>query len=107
MATPEQVLNLRLLIAEPDETTYSEELLDIRIDSAGGDLNQVAYGVWVEKAAALAMLTDISEGGSSRSNGSLHAKALQMVKLFKDKLDEQDENTPGPGRSFVINRLTR
>jgi len=107
MATPEQLLNLRLLIAEAGEQTYSEGLLDTRIDAAGGNLNQVAYDVWVEKAAAYAALADISEGGSSRSNGSLQAKALEMVKLFKGKLDEADENVPGPGRGFRINRLVR
>lgn len=107
MATSEQLLNLRLLIAESDETSYSEELLNTRIDEAGGNLDQVAYVVWTEKAASYAALADISEGGSSRSNGSLHEKALKMVKLFKDKLDEAGENLPGPGRSFIINRLVR
>jgi hypothetical protein len=107
MATPEELLNLRLLIAEPDETTYSEALLNSRIDTAGGNLNQVAYDTWTEKAASYAAMADISEGGSSRSNGSLHAKALQMVKLFKAKLDEAGENVPGPARGFIINRLVR
>lgn len=107
MATPEELLNLRLLVAEPDESTYSEDLLNSRIDAAGGNLNQVAYDVWTEKAASYAALADISEGGSSRSNGSLHEKALKMVALFKGKLAEQNEDIPGPARGFIINRLVR
>jgi hypothetical protein len=82
-------------------------MLDSRIDVASGNLDRVAYDVWVEKAASYAALADISEGGSSRSNGALLDKALKMVALFKGKIDELDENTPGPGRSFQINRLVR
>lgn len=107
MATPELVLNLRLLIAEPDETMYAEELLSDRLDAAAGNLDQVAYDVWTEKAALYAGLADISEGGSSRSNGALQAKALEMVKLFKGRLDAVEENTPGAGRSLRIHRLVR
>lgn len=107
MATPEQLLDLRLLIAEPDETTYAEALLNSRIDTASGNLNQVAYDVWTEKAASYAAMADISEGGSSRSNGSLHEKALKMVAHFKSRLDEAGENVPGPARGFIINRLVR
>lgn len=109
MATPDQLLSLRLLIAEMDETTYSEELLNARIDDAAGNLNRVAYAVWTEKAAAYAALADISEGGSSRSNGSLHEKALKMVKLFGDKLAAEplDPVDPLGSRGFVINRLVR
>ncbi len=107
MATPEQLLELRLLIAEPTEATYDESTLDTRIDAASGNLNRVAYQIWTEKAARLTELADISEGGSSRSNGSLHAKALAMVKLFKDRLDEEEAAQPTAGRSFTINRLVR
>jgi len=107
MASSEQLLNLRLLVAEPDETTYPEDMLDARIDAASGNLDRVAYDIWVEKAASYAALADISEGGSSRSNGALLDKALKMVALFKGKLDEAGENLPGPGRSLIINRLVR
>lgn len=106
MATPEQLLNLRLLVAEPDETTYSEDLLSDRVDAAAGNLDRVAYDIWIEKAASLAVLADISEGGSSRSNGALHAKALAMVALFKSKLDEAISGDTGV-RGFGIHRLVR
>jgi hypothetical protein len=107
MATPEQLLNLRLLIAEPDETTYPEDLLDTRVDAAGGNLDKVAYAVWVEKAASLAVLADISEGGSSRSNNALQDKALKMVALFKAKIDEADAAAGVTTSGFQIHRLVR
>jgi len=86
MATLEQLAMVRLLVAEADETYYSEAMLEERIDAVAGNLDQVAYGIWVEKAARYAELVDISEAGSSRANGALQAQALKMVDLFRGKL---------------------
>lgn len=107
MATADQIASLRLLIAEPDETTYTDENLDTRIDTSPS-LDHVAYAVWTEKAAAYTALVDKSEGGSSRSNGSLQAKALEMVKLFERRinLDEQVSSPTSAGYT-VIQRLSR
>lgn len=90
MATVEQVAQLRLMVAEPDETTYTDDMLSVLIDSyALTDLPLVesAYSVWVQKAASYADLVDISEGGSSRKNGDLHKRALTMADLYKGQLD--------------------
>lgn len=87
MATVDQITQTRLLIAEPTQTTYTDVVLGQRIDAAQGDLNIVARDVWVEKAAALAEVPDVSEAGSSRSMGALQAKALSMVTYFQGQID--------------------
>lgn len=90
MATVEEVAQLRLMIAEPDETTYTDEMLATIIDSMAQTslpLPEAAYAVWVLKAASYTDLVDISEGGSSRKNGDLHKRALTMADLFKSQID--------------------
>ena len=83
MATPEQIAALRLLIAEPaDSATYTDAVLGAMIDAADDELNQAAYEVWVQKAAAAAELVDISEGGSTRKMGDIYEQALSMAKHF-------------------------
>lgn len=86
MATAQQLADLRLLVSEPDETTYTEQTLSDRIDAAVGDLDVVAAQVWEEKAARYARLVDVSEGGSSRKMGDLQDNALLMVKHFNAKI---------------------
>ena len=81
MATPEEIARLRLLIGEPTDETYTDEVLDTRLDTAD-DTNKAAYEIWVEKAAAAAELVDISEGGSSRKMGDIYEQALSMAKHF-------------------------
>lgn len=83
MATPEQVAALRLMIAEPENVApYTDETLEAMIDAADGDLNAVACQIWNTKAAGVAGMVDITEGGSSRKMGSLHQQYLTMAKTF-------------------------
>lgn len=109
MATSDQIAKLRLLVSEPTETTYTDVMLDDRIDALSGNLDRAAYDIWVEKAAKYAQLSDTSEGGSSRSMGQLHDKALAMVELFAKQIAATEAaaslvaNPPG----VVIHRLTR
>jgi hypothetical protein len=105
MATEAQIVALRLLIAEQDESTYSNVSLSDRIDGAAGELNLVAFNVWTEKAARYATLVNISEGGSTRQNGDLMDKALKMVSHFKSLLP--DGTGTGAAPSVRIKRLTR
>lgn len=97
MATPDQITSLRLLIAEPTDETYSDSALTVRIDAAAGDLNQVAFDIWTEKAAASAQLVDTSEGGSSRKMGDIYEQALSMAKWFKDQIEDGEPQTGGTG----------
>lgn len=106
MATVEEIAQLRLMIAEPDETTYTDEMLSSIIDGyAIEDLPLVesAYLIWTQKAASYVELVDISEGGSQRKNGDLHKRALTMADLFKAQL----ELAADLGRRTRIRRLSR
>lgn len=89
MATASEIAALRLLIAEDTEDRYTDAALSTRLDNASE--TRVAYEIWTEKAAYYTALVDVSEGGSSRSNGALHDKALKMVALFKGRLDAEAE----------------
>jgi hypothetical protein len=70
-----------LLIAEPTEDSYDDATLSTRID-ATPDMNKLAHDIWMEKAAGYASLVDVSEAGSTRRNGQLHAQALAMAARF-------------------------
>lgn len=106
MATEDEIAALRLLIAESTEAKYTDSQLSDRLDADGSE-NLTAYQVWTEKAASIAMLADISEGGSSRSQGQLMDKALKMATLFKQRYDEETA-TPDPVRvGTTISRLRR
>lgn len=86
MATPEQIAELRLLIAEPDDAPpYTDAFLGALIDANGGEQNKSAFTVWTQKAASAAELVDISEGGSSRKMGDVYEQALSMAKFFGDQ----------------------
>ena len=89
MATAGEIAALRLLIAEETEERYTDATLSTRLDTASE--TRVAYEIWTEKAAYYTALVDTSEGGSSRSMGSLQDKALKMVAMFKDRLDAEAE----------------
>lgn len=106
MATAEQIAALRRLIAESDESTYTDQVLSDLIDASDGNLNTVAYEVWTEKAAAAANLVDVTEGGSSRKMGELHEQALNMAEMFRNRALEA--TTPPTGSTGVrIRRIVR
>jgi hypothetical protein len=94
------------MIAEPDDTTYDDEMLGAIIDSyaeATLPLASSASNVWLQKAATYAELVNISEGGSSRSMGDLHKRALEMAKIYQVQVD----GAVDAGRSTRIARLVR
>lgn len=107
MATADEIASLRLLIAEDDETRYTDEQIGLRLDGAAAPAqDRVAYEIWSEKAAYYTALVDTSEGGSSRSNGQLQEKALKMVALFKSRLDDAAEE-PTAITGTRLHRLRR
>lgn len=81
MASIADVRKLRALIAEPDDSSYSDQALATFLEGSSGP-ESVAYEIWVEKAAKYAELVNISEAGSSRAMGDLHEQALTMVRHF-------------------------
>lgn len=102
MATPDQIAQFRLLIAEPDDTKYSDETLSALIDSSTS-VNAAASSIWTQKAAASATLVNVAESGSSRSLGDLYRNALAMAAQF-DKAAGADAAT-APG--IRIRRISR
>jgi len=102
MATADDVAAFRLLIAEPDETTYTDAELGGILDSAPS-ANSAAAAIWTQKAAAAAELVNVSESGSSRSLGDLQTKALNMAKVFRDAVEADQATSPG----VRIRRITR
>ncbi len=101
MATAAQVATLRLYVAEPDETTWTDEQLESIIDGTAS-LNLAAVEVWDSKAAGAASLVDISEGGSSRKNSDLFKNAQLMRSLFFER-----EQTASASAGTRIKRLSR
>jgi hypothetical protein len=94
MATADEVAAFRLLIAEPDETTYSDAALSGILDSASS-VNAAAATIWTQKAAAAATLVNVSESGSSRSLGDIQRNALAMAKVFTDAIEEDPVTATG------------
>lgn len=82
MATIDEVHQLRRMTGlDPDDTTYTGELLSAYIDNLG-TLEAAASAVWAEKAAVAANLVDITESGSSRRLSQLADNALKMRTAF-------------------------
>lgn len=81
MATSEQILELRLLIAEPTEDRYTDADLSARLDVAES-VDELAGTIWTEKAARYAALVDMQEGTSRRSLSQLQSQALAMATRF-------------------------
>ena len=102
MATPEAIASFRLLIGEPDETTYTDADLSAVLDSATS-VNSAAASIWTQKAAASAALVNVSESGSSRSLGDLQKNALAMAAQFRQAAEADQSTAPG----IRIRRITR
>ena len=109
MATVDEIARLRLIVAEDDETVYTDTDLGTRIDAATGlgySLNLPARDIWAEKAARYALLVDMSEGGSSRSNGQIFERAKSMASMYSSLVSNEAASlTVTTG--VVIGRLTR
>jgi hypothetical protein len=97
MATPEEVAALRLFVAEPDDSTYTDEILGVILDSSE-TANAAAYEIWLQKAARYSDVVDISEGGSQRKNSDLYKNAMTMAELFKARVDS---DALGDGRTRI------
>jgi hypothetical protein len=102
MATADQIADFRLLIAESDEETYTDEQLSALLD-ASTSANAAASQIWIEKAASAASLVNVSESGSSRSLGDIQRNALAMAKVFGDNAAGDQSTSPG----IRIRRITR
>lgn len=95
MADAAAVAELRRLIDEPDQTTYTDDQLGARLDAVGGDTMALASTMWREKAARFAGLIDVKEGTSDRKMSQLYQQALRMADSFL------------PGGTVVVRRPAR
>lgn len=104
MATADEVVQLRSLVAEPDETTFTDAELSDIFDGAAS-MNAAAADIWRRKAARSASLVNVAESGSSRSLGDLTKQALTMAEQFS-ALQEQESAGNNIG-GVRINRIVR
>jgi hypothetical protein len=103
VATTEEVAELRRMIAEPSETTYTDLALSALIDAS--NLYQAAVSIWSQKASAYAGLVDITESGSSRKLSDLQKNALAMASFYKAQIAAEVETTTDvPPRTVAIER---
>lgn len=103
MASEDEVLALRQMIAEEgDDSTWTDEALSAIID-AEETLNGAAAKVWSVKAGRMASLVDVTESGSSRKLSDLR-KGAQELAAYYSGLDVAEEvAVDGP----VITRIRR
>jgi hypothetical protein len=81
MATETELARFRRMTdLDPEDTTYSDALLDGLIEDLG--FAAAAAQVWREKAARAAALVDTTESGSSRRFSSLKDSYLAMAKTI-------------------------
>lgn len=104
MATAAELLALRVLLSEPDDTDgWTDERLS-ELLSGNDTINGAAAAGWGIKAGEYAELVNVSESGSSRSLGDLQKKALEMAGYYRSL-----DTTTGAGISGgpVISRIRR
>lgn len=99
------VIVLRRYVDEIDaDSAYSDAELALRIESSA-NLYAAARDIWIEKMAGAASLVNISEGGSSRSLGSLQAQYEKMVTLYSGLADSASAG--GSPNSPILRAITR
>lgn len=83
MATAAQIAEVRANVREPNDVEpYTDDYLTALIDAYG--INGASAKIWRSKAASVAHLTDISEGGSSRKTGNTYKQFLEIAKTYED-----------------------
>lgn len=83
MATEIQIIEVRNNIGQPvNASPWTDEYLSDLIDAYG--IDEASAKSWEQKAASVADMQDISEGGSTRK--SVHAQYLKMVERFRSNI---------------------
>lgn len=88
MATPEEIAELRDLIAEPTDTNGWTDTKVAQYIDRYTTLNGAASAAWASKAAGYATLVDVSESGSSRKLSDLFNNAIKLRDYYKGLDDE-------------------
>lgn len=101
----EQVVQVRLNIAEPDETGgWTDARIQSVLDAYDQDVNASSGYIWSVKAAETATLVDISENGSSRKMSDVHKNALAMTTYYRGLVAEAVVIDTGRPRTRAIVR---
>ena len=101
-ATAAQVAQLRRMIAEPDDTTYSDADLTVYIESwpladadgnapsdtgwaARYDMAAAASELWAEKAAVAAQNYDFSADGGNYTRSQAYEQAMKQSRFYASR----------------------
>lgn len=103
MATAEDIAELRRLTDEPTQVTYTDEVLNVRLDAADS-MKLLAASIWREKASTLAGLADVREGNSSRNLSQLYKQALDVANSFTAEVNAETGGGRRPSRTRPIER---
>ena len=96
---------LRRYIAEPDESSYSDAVLNDMFDANLGDVNVTAAEVWADKAGKAATLVDTSEGASSRKMSQVFAQAQRQAAFYADAASSTAAGSTRGARTRPIERV--
>lgn len=98
------VQQVRRYTDEPTVDQYTDAELSDRLTAAQGSVAVVCRDIWREKMAAAASLVNTSEGGSSRGNDTLFAKAQNMLAYWTKAANEEAN---AGGSVSILHRLSR
>lgn len=102
MADASDIATVRFNTDEPEETTYSDEVIGGLIDADG--VAGASATIWRWKAGALAKLSaDVTEAGASHKNSELYKAALAMSKSYEVDEAVLENVVPAPR----VNRIER
>lgn len=102
MATTDEIASLREKIDQPENVApWTDERLAALIDGVG--LRAAAADIWETKAAKVAKLMDVSEGGSSRAMSKIYKQYLE----FADRFKAEEETPASRVRSSRTRAITR
>ena len=100
----EQIMELRLLIAEPippdgteDDTLFTDAQLQLWID-ASPNIERAAHDGWRTKAGLFANLVSVTDGAASREFSDLLTNAIRMVSLYSRSSQGATEGRARVGR---------
>lgn len=104
MATPTEIALLRQKIQEPQNVDpYTDDFLSNLIDQYGMD--SAAGQVWEAKAASVAKLVDISEGGSQRKMSQVFTQYSTLADKFNSKSEAENPTEYTSPRSRKATRV--
>lgn len=103
MASDQEIARIREQIQDPagDSCVFSDSVISDLVDAIGAA--RAVPELWRRKAARVAHLVDITEGGSTRKMGSVHSQFLAVAKSFDDAADAAI-NPPAPTEGRTTTR---